>query len=112
LKALPETTPISAAPSALSSEGVPMFPSFGQMSSAALTPPKASERSSSNPLRKAGPLALTAAALAAAGVVVIGSAGHSSASPRPAQQSRLAPAPGNPGGAVFRTVNELRLGGR
>lgn len=111
LKALPETTPITAIPSALSPDGSPLFPTFGQMSAAALTAPTPAERPSSSPLRKAGPLALTAAALAAAGVVAFGTTVHSNASTGPAQQSRLAPGTGNPGGAVFRTVNELRIGG-
>ena len=104
LTALPQTAPIDdIVPSSISPDGSAMIATFGSVPAAALVPAAAHPHASTT-LRKAGPIALTAAALAAAGAFAIGSANHTSTTP--VQHTRVVPAHGAPRDA-FVGPNEL-----
>jgi anti-sigma factor RsiW len=110
LKALPDTTPITIVPSTFAPDGSAMFAAFGTMTAAALVPSRPAPTTTPW-IRKAGPIALTAAALTAAGVVAIGSAGHAGTqSGTPGPTARVVPANAGPGAAVVDPAGFQRLG--
>jgi hypothetical protein len=115
LKSLPDTTPIGGIPVTIAPDGSAMFAAFGTMSAAALAPNRRDQATSNSTwIRKAGPIALTAAALAAAGVVAIGSAGHNAeTNPNsPTQTGRIVPANVAPGAAIVDPADFRGIGAR
>lgn len=95
LCAVPTTTPLTVVPTSIAPDGSAMFATFGSMSAAALVP------STERPARtsRLRPIASTAAAVAVAGVLVVGSAAHASGQQGPSGPTSVAPA-GYPGGQV------------
>ncbi|MDQ1458558.1 MAG: hypothetical protein QOI08_42 [Actinomycetota bacterium] len=92
LRSVPATTPLTAAPDTVDSDGSGMFASFGTMTAAALVPSAPTTLVEARS-RRVRPFVLTAAAVvAAAGALVVGSAGQSGAG---TPQS-----PGSPGPAL------------
>ncbi|HJQ44510.1 MAG TPA: hypothetical protein VJ831_15580 [Jatrophihabitantaceae bacterium] len=113
LTALPDTTPLDVAPATIAPDGSAMFATFGSMSVAALAPASSaqSRAGSATLLRKAGPIALTAAALAAASVVAIGSAAHANRSGPTSRTPNTGVVPANsvPGAALVDPADVSRL---
>ena len=82
LREVPASTPISVLPTSIGPDGSTMFATFGSMAPvgvAALAPEQAPERS-----HRLRPMISTAAAVAVAGVLAVGSAAHASGARRPA----------------------------
>jgi hypothetical protein len=91
LRSVPVTTPIRSVPTAIAPDGSAMFAAFGTMATAALVPPSGVMHRS----RRLGPFVLTAAAVAAAGVLAVASSGGATASqqePSSPGQARVVPA--------------------
>ncbi|HEV7193463.1 MAG TPA: hypothetical protein VGN35_09680 [Jatrophihabitantaceae bacterium] len=80
LRSVPITTPVTTAPSAMSADGFAVFSTFGTMAAAALVPAqKPARHNESHRLR---PIVLTAAAVAAAGLLTVGSDGQAATTTR------------------------------
>ncbi|MGH8962692.1 MAG: zf-HC2 domain-containing protein [Jatrophihabitantaceae bacterium] len=98
---VPATTPIRVTPTSIAEDGSTMFSTFGSMAPvgvAAAAPPQKERRG-----HRLGPIAGTAAAVAVAGVLVVGSAGHASGQQRPSipnPPANVAPAHVQPAGYV------------
>lgn len=79
LRAVPVTTPVTSVPSAVDDHGSALFSTFAPM--AAFVPAQRAPRTENHRLR---PIVLTAAAVAAAGLLTVGSdASNASVAPRP-----------------------------
>ena len=101
LRSVPSTTTVRTVPSAISADGSALFSAFGTMTTAALVP--TSRRTDSTTGHRMRPIVFTAAAVAAAGLLAVGSDVQSNAgTPRQpgvghsAGFVQYAPGPGGP----------------
>lgn len=95
LRGVPASTPLRLPPTALAQDGSTLLATFGSMSRAALVPPQQRGRSVDHAhvvRRRLGPIAGTAAAVAVAGVIAVGSAAHASGPMVPQPPLRQPPA--------------------
>jgi hypothetical protein len=98
LREVPSTTPINVVPTVFAADGSAMFSTFSSMASAAVvappTPPRTS-RSAGTLRTRLRPVVATAAAVAVAGVVAVGSAAHAvggQPTPLPDRPAQFVPA--------------------
>ncbi|PZS33392.1 MAG: hypothetical protein DLM58_07895 [Pseudonocardiales bacterium] len=75
LRSVPTTTPIDVTPTAIGPDGSAMFAAFGTLASAALVPAKPDDGRQ----HRVSPVLLTAAAIAAAGLLAVGGTGQATA---------------------------------
>jgi hypothetical protein len=88
LRSVPADTPIEVIPTAIGPDGSAMFAAFGTMTAAAIVPPQRSESRG----RRVRPMMMTAAAVAVAGVVAVGSAAQGADSRSPVRHTPVLPA--------------------
>jgi anti-sigma factor RsiW len=98
LRSVPSTTPITTVPTAVGPDGSAMFATFGAMTAAAFVPPQRADRPRPDTRRaesrahRVRPIFATAAAVAVAGAVAVGSTGQASGNTRSPQRGPAAPA--------------------
>lgn len=93
LRDVPASTPLRLPPTTLGPDGSTLLATFGSMSGAALVPPDTARPGHANFVRRRlGPIAGTAAAVAVAGAIAVGSAAHANGPATPQPPLRQAPA--------------------
>jgi hypothetical protein len=106
LRDVPSTTPLAVVPGTVAADGSAMFAAFGTMSYAALAP---SPAPSAHRNRHVLPIVTTAAAVAVAGILAVGSAtpaaGGASRSGRPAHPVQMVDVGGSRDGGEFAVVS-------